>query len=118
MSRESASTRRSVDLKTRVHQKLLSVLNMDALKAESRQELHREVQHVLERILREDHLPISMTERNRLAEEILDEVFGLGPLEPLLKDPTVSDILVNTHKSVYIERHGKLTETAIRFQSD
>jgi pilus assembly protein CpaF len=118
MSRETAVNRRSVDLKTRVHQKLLSVLNMDALKAESRQELHREVQNVLERILREDHLPINVAERNRLAEEILDEVFGLGPLEPLLKDPTVSDILVNTHKSVYIERHGKLAETNIRFQSD
>jgi pilus assembly protein CpaF len=112
------SQERRADLKTRVHQKLLSVLNMDAVKAESRQELHREVQNVLERILREDHLPISMTERNRLAEEILDEVFGLGPLEPLLKDPTVSDILVNTYKSVYIERHGKLVETNIRFQSD
>jgi len=101
-----------------VHQKLLSVLNMDAVKAESRQELRREVQKELEKILREDHLPISMTERNRLAEEILDEVFGLGPLEPLLKDPTISDILVNTHKYVYIERHGKLIETGIHFQSD
>jgi pilus assembly protein CpaF len=68
--------------------------------------------------VREDHLPISMTVRNRLAEEILDEVFGLGPLEPLLKDPTISDILVNTHKYVYIERHGKLLETGIRFQND
>ena len=118
MSREPIASRRSVDLKTRVHQKLLSILNMDAVKAESRQELHKEVQNVLEKILREDQLPISLTERNRLSEEILDEVFGLGPLEPLLKDPTVSDILVNTHKSVYIERHGKLIETAIRFQSD
>ncbi len=118
MSREPIVNRRSVDLKTRVHQKLLSILNMDAVKAESRQELHKEVQSVLEKILREDHLPISMTERNRLAEEILDEVFGLGPLEPLLKDPTISDILVNTYKSVYIERHGKLIETPIRFQND
>src|SRR5262245_29790930 len=109
---------RRADLKSRVHQKLLNILNMDAVKAESRTELRREVQSVLEKILREDHLPLSMTERNRLAEEILDEVFGLGPLEPLLKDPTISDILVNTHKHVYIERHGKLTETSIRFQND
>src|SRR5438045_598132 len=109
---------RYAGLKTRVHQKLLHILNMDAVKAESRQELRREVQRVLEKILREDHLPISMIERNRLAEEILDEVFGLGPLEPLLKDPTISDILVNTYKSVYIERHGKLIETNIRCQSD
>jgi len=109
---------RYAGLKSRVHQKLLSVLNLDAVKAESRQELRHEVQNVLAKILREDHLPISMPERNRLAEEILDEVFGLGPLEPLLKDPTISDILVNTHKYVYIERHGKLVETGIRFQND
>jgi pilus assembly protein CpaF len=112
------NSERYASLKLRVHQKLLSTLNMDAVKAESRQELRREVQAVLEKILREDHLPISMTERNRLAEEILDEVFGLGPLEPLLKDPTISDILVNTHKHVFIERHGKLIETPIRFQND
>jgi pilus assembly protein CpaF len=109
---------RYFDLRTRVHQKLLSVLNMDALKATSRERLRGEVRAVVEKILQEDRLPISMGERNRLVEEILDEVFGLGPLEPLLKDPTISDILVNTYKYVYIERHGKLIETGIRFQSD
>src|SRR5436305_3800245 len=109
---------RYAGLKSRVHQKLLSVLNMDAVKAESRHELRREVQNVLAKILREDHLPISVPERNRLAEEILDEVFGLGPLEPLLKDPTISDILVNTYKNVYIERHGKLIESGVHFQND
>jgi pilus assembly protein CpaF len=114
----SQSQERYAGLKSRVHQKLLSVLNMDAVKAESRQELRREVQTVLAKLLREDHLPISVPERNRLAEEILDEVFGLGPLEPLLKDPTISDILVNTHKHVYIERHGKLLEAGVRFQND
>jgi pilus assembly protein CpaF len=114
----SQNSERYASLKSRVHQKLLSTLNMDAVKAESRQELRREVQAVLEKILREDHLPVTMTERNRLAEEILDEVFGLGPLEPLLKDPTISDILVNTYKHVFIERHGKLVETPIRFQND
>src|SRR5438046_7625232 len=114
----SQNQERFASLKTRVHQKHLGTRNMDAVKTGSRAELRREVQSVLEKILREDHLPISMTERNRLAEEILDEVFGLGPLEPLLKDPTISDILVYTHKHVYIERHGKLIETAIRFQND
>jgi pilus assembly protein CpaF len=109
---------RYAGLKSRVHQKLLSVLNMDAVKAESRQELRREVQNVLAKILREDHLPISAPERNRLAEEILDEVFGLGPLEPLLKDPGISDILVNTYKYVYIERYGRLMEAGVRFQND
>ena len=105
-------------LRTKVHQKLLNVLNMDALKAVNRDRLRNEVQRVVERILREDRLPISTTERYRLVEEILDEVFGLGPLEPLLKDPNISDILVNTHKYVYIERHGKLIETGIQFKDD
>src|SRR5437667_9028423 len=112
------NSERYASLKSRVHQKLLGTLNMDAVKAGSRPELRREVQSVLEKILREDHLPISMTERNRLAEEILDEVFGLGPLEPLLKNPTISAILVNTHKHVFIERHGKLIEPSIRYQND
>src|SRR5947207_8522339 len=114
----SQNQERYAGLKNRVHQKLLSVLNMDAVKAESRQELRREVQNVLGKILKEDHLPISVPERSRLAEEILDEVFGLGPLEPLLKDPTISDILVNTYKHVYIERHGTLLEAGVRFQND
>ncbi len=113
-----ANRERYFELKTRVHQKLLNVLNMDALKAVTRERLRGEVQSVVERILQDDRLPISLAERDRLVEEILDEVFGLGPLEPLLKDPTISDILVNTHKCVYIERFGKLTETGIRFQSD
>jgi pilus assembly protein CpaF len=113
-----ASQERYFELKTRVHQKLLNVLNMDALKAVSRERLRGEVQGVVERIVSEDRLPITMPERDRLVEEVLDEVFGLGPLEPLLKDPTISDILVNTYKQVYIERFGKLSETGIRFQSD
>jgi pilus assembly protein CpaF len=113
-----ANSERFFELKTRVHQKLLNVLNMDALKAVSRERLRGEVQSVVERIVSEDRLPITMAERDRLVEEVLDEVFGLGPLEPLLKDPTISDILVNTYKQVYIERYGKLHETPIRFQSD
>ena len=113
-----ASQERYFELKTRVHQKLLNVLNMDALKAVSRERLRGEVQGVVERIVSDDRLPITMPERDRLVEEVLDEVFGLGPLEPLLKDPTISDILVNTYKQVYIERFGKLSETGVRFQSD
>lgn len=114
----AAFKERYFELKTRVHQKLLSILNMDALKAVSRERLRGEVQGVVERILQQDRLPITLGDRDRLVEEILDEVFGLGPLEPLLKDPTISDILVNTHKQVFIERFGKLVETGIRFQSD
>ncbi|MSO19473.1 MAG: CpaF family protein [Acidobacteria bacterium] len=109
---------RYIALRSKVHQKLLAVLNMDAMKAVNRDRLRSEVQRVVEGILREDRLPVTMAERYRLVEEILDEVFGLGPLEPLLKDPNISDILVNTHKHVFIEKHGKLIETDIRFKDD
>jgi pilus assembly protein CpaF len=109
---------RYIVLRSRVHQKLLSLLNMDAMKAVNRDRLRAEVQRVVEGILREDRLPVTMAERYRLVEEILDEVFGLGPLEPLLKDPNISDILVNTHKHVFIEKHGKLMETSIHFKDD
>ena len=69
----------------------------------------------MERLVTDESLPITLVERDRLVEEILDEVFGLGPLEPLLKDPTISDILVNGYNQVYIERAGKLSETNVRF---
>jgi pilus assembly protein CpaF len=62
--------------------------------------------------------PMSAPEREQLAREVLDEVFGLGPLEPLLQDPTLNDILVNTHKQVYVERQGMLEETAVKFKDD
>ena len=71
---------------------------------------------MVERLILDESLPMTMAERERVIEEILDEVFGLGPLEPLLKDPTVSDIMVNGFDNVYIERAGRLVETNIRFK--
>jgi pilus assembly protein CpaF len=75
---------------------------------------------VVERILREEsfNLPMNMVEREKIFSEIIDEVLGYGPLEPLLKDPTVSDILVNAYKNIYIERFGKLEPTDVRFKDD
>src|ERR1043165_7951237 len=90
-------------------------LSVDALKRISRDGLRGEVGALVERLVTDESLPITMVERDRLVEEILDEGFGLGPLEPLLKDPTISDILVNGHQQVFIERGGKLTETNVRF---
>ncbi len=106
---------RLFELKTRTHQRLLTRLSVDALKRISRDGLRGEVTGLVEKLVAEENLPVTMTERDRLVEEILDEVFGLGPLEPLLKDPTVSDILVNTYQHVYVERNGKLSETTVRF---
>jgi pilus assembly protein CpaF len=71
---------------------------------------------VVEKLVAEEAIPLTIAERERLIEEVLDEVFGLGPLEPLLKDPSISDILVNGFDNVYIERNGRLIETNVRFK--
>jgi pilus assembly protein CpaF len=76
------------------------------------------VSHILEALVVGEATPMNLQERERLAQEVLDEVFGLGPLEPLLNDPTVSDILVNTYKRVYIERNGILEMTPVQFRDD
>lgn len=94
---------------------MLLRLSVDALKRISRDGLRGEVAALVERLVADESLPITLGERDRLVEEILDEVFGLGPLEPLLKDPTISDILVNGCQQVFVERGGKLEETKVRF---
>lgn len=106
---------RLFELKTRTHQRLLSRLSVEALKRISRDGLRGEVGALVERMVADESLPVTLAERDRLVEEILDEVFGLGPLEPLLKDPGISDILVNGPQQVYVERGGKLVETNVRF---
>ncbi|MBI1747806.1 MAG: CpaF family protein [Acidobacteria bacterium] len=83
-----------------------------------RERLQGEVRVVVETLLIQEQAPLSFTERDKLVDEVLDEVFGLGPLEPLLKDPSVSDILVNSASNVYVERYGKLYKTDIRFKDD
>jgi pilus assembly protein CpaF len=84
----------------------------------NRDEVRREVGQILEALVVGESTPMNLQERERLAQEVLDEVFGLGPLEPLLADPTVADILVNTYKQVYIERKGVLERTSIQFRDD
>jgi len=105
-------------LKAKIHRKLIQKLNLDRVTEVNRDEVRREVGLILEGLVVGESTPMSMQERERLAKEVLDEVFGLGPLEPLLADPTVSDILVNSYKSVYVERKGKLEQTSIRFRDD
>lgn len=103
-------------IKSRIHSKLLDSLTPDDLKSLSKSGVREQIGSVVERLITDDRIPITVAERERLIEEVLDEVFGLGPLEPLLKDPTVSDILVNAYDSVYVERGGKLVETNVRFK--
>jgi pilus assembly protein CpaF len=103
-------------MKSQVHQKLLNSLTPEQLKTLNKDSVRGQIGTVVEKLVLEEQIPMTLAERERLIEEILDEVFGLGPLEPLLKDASISDILVNGFDNVYIERAGRLVETNIRFK--
>ena len=105
-------------VKAAIHRKLIQKLNLDRLTEVNREDVRREVTQILEALVVGESTPMNLQERERLAQEVLDEVFGLGPLEPLLADPTVSDILVNTYKRVYVERKGILEMTSVQFRDD
>src|ERR1700730_10196213 len=105
-------------VKTAIHRRLIQKLNLERLTEANREAIRREVSQILETLVVGESTPMNLQERERLSQEVLDEVFGLGPLEPLLADPAVSDILVNTYKRVYIERRGILELTRIQFRDD
>ncbi len=109
------------ELKTRLHALLLDQIDLSVIDNMDRELLKVELKKLVERILREDKslsMPLNFQEREKLIAEIPDEVLGLGPLEPFLQDPTVSDILVNTYNRIYVERFGKLEITDGRFKDD
>jgi pilus assembly protein CpaF len=105
-------------VKSAIHRRLIQKLNLDKFTEVNREQVRREVAQILESLVVGESTPMNLQERERLGQEVLDEVFGLGPLEPLLADPTISDILVNGHKRVYIERRGLLELTNIQFRDD
>jgi len=117
-AREAARIQRNTELKVYLHEKLLGMLNLSALERVTRDELSRELAPLVKELLADEGIVLNMGEYNQLVAEVLDEVLGLGPLEPLLKDPTVSDILVNTHAQVFVERLGKLETTRARFKDE
>lgn len=106
------------EIKGRVHRRLLERLNLANLDALDRDQVVVEIRKVVHDLLAREVVPLNFEEREELVTQVLDEIFGLGPLEPLLKDPEVSDILVNTYNKVYIEKHGKLEPTDVRFKDD
>jgi len=107
-----------LDLRANVHRKLLNRLNLEALAQTDRARAESEIRALLTHLLAEEVTPLSLAEREGLFAEVLDDVFGLGPLEPLLRDTTVSDILVNTYRHVYVERKGRLERVTATFQDD
>jgi pilus assembly protein CpaF len=111
-------TRRFNELKTQIHRKLVDQLDMSRLNADASDELREQVREVIVALCEEEDTLLNVTERRRLAQEILDETFGLGPLEPLLADPEISDILINGPHQVYIEKHGRVSITDVQFKDN
>ena len=107
-----------LELRASVHRKLLNRLNLEALARADRARAEAEIRTLLSQLLAEESTPLNLAEREILFTEVVDDVFGLGPLEPLLRDPNVSDILVNTHSSVFVERKGKMERVTASFQDD
>lgn len=114
----AGSPERHSELKSKVHRKLLQSLNSETLRLISEERLRGEIGRAVEQLLLRENIPMTLPERDRIIEEILDEVFGLGPLEPLLKDPSITDILVNNFSKVYVERRGTLQRAQIQFKDD
>lgn len=106
------------DLRVRIHRKLLEKVDLAALEAFPQERVRAEIKSIVERLLAEEGAVVNATERQQIVQDIQHEVLGLGPLETLLADATVSDILVNTYKQVYVERFGKLQLTDVRFGSN
>ena len=106
-------------IKTSVHKELIQRVDLDKLgELQETPGAQQQLFAVIQQIINEQGVPLSMTERDRLAQEVVDEVFGFGPLEPLLKDDTISDILVNTYNAIYVERRGVLEKTTLTFQDN
>lgn len=103
------------ELKSRIHQKLLDRVDLSVMEKLPPDRLTNELRTLVEQLLGEEKIPINMIERGNLVSDIQHEILGLGPLEPLLADPTISDILVNTYNQVYVERRGKLELTGAHF---
>ena len=110
-----AAARTYQALKSQLHQLVLRRLDVEAMERMSPERLREELRMLVEQLLQEESIALNAVERRNLVAEIQDEMLGLGPLEPLLADPTVSDILVNTAQQVYVERKGRLELTSVAF---
>ena len=106
------------DLRLRIHRKLIDTLDLTKLSNLEMERVRVEIRRILEDMVSAEAIPLSRTDRERLVMEVQHEVFGLGPLETLMKDPEISDILVNSSSQIYVERYGKLEKTDVRFRDD
>src|SRR5690606_37505284 len=104
--------------KVRLHRRLIEEINLSGLEKLPEDEIRRHVQGLVSQYVLVERLALNARELNDFVSEILDEMTGLGPLEPLLKDPSIADILINGHECVYVERHGVLEPLAVRFKDE
>jgi pilus assembly protein CpaF len=105
-------------IKSELHKELVASLDFEQVQQTPREELKERLRKSLADTIHTRQLPLNRAERDRLVNEILDEITGLGPLEPLLEDPTISDILINGPDKVYVERNGRLEPAVCRFNSN
>jgi pilus assembly protein CpaF len=115
---ESINNRAYQELKHRFHQVMLDRVDLENMQRLSQDQIRNELRMLVERLLEEEAVVINDIERKNLTRDIQNEILGFGPLEPLLADPAVSDILVNTHRQIYVERHGKLELSGVTFTDD
>ena len=106
------------EIKDRLHQRVIDVVDLNALSTMSQSAVEVQLTKLIEQFVLQESVPLNQRERAQITQDILHEVLGLGPLEPLLADTTVNDILVNGHKQVFVERQGKLELTPVRFKDD
>src|SRR6266571_2205663 len=106
------------DLKKNMHQMILDRIDLERLKRLTAEQFKHELALLIQRIIEEERIVLNQQERHNLVLDIQHEMLGFGPLEPLLGDPTVSDILVNTHAKVYVERRGRLELTGVTFHDN
>ena len=106
------------ELKVELHQRLLELINLSALDTMSRAQIEAETGDIIHEELAKQNHALNQSERRQLVADVLDELLGLGPLEPLLKDPTITDILVNGYNKVFVERYGVLEPTPVRFKDE
>ncbi len=105
-------------VKSHIHRRLLERLNLSNLDRLDRDAVMETIRSLVRELLAAESIPLNLEERDELIRQVLDEIFGLGPLQPLMDDPSIADILVNTFESVYVERNGRLEQTNVRFHDD
>ncbi|MBU6433886.1 MAG: Flp pilus assembly complex ATPase component TadA, partial [Nitrospirae bacterium] len=106
------------ELKDRLHQRVIELLDLNAVNSMSQEAVTAQLSKLIEQLLQQESVPLNQRERTQITQDILHEVLGLGPLEPLLADQTVNDILVNGYNQVFVERSGRLELTPVRFKDN